>query len=315
MKSGRVFWGTLFVIIGLLGLLNNFFSFAIQWETLWKLWPLLLVFLGVSAFMKDSKSKWIVIGGVGLLAGVVLFASVQRGCSGVERIVENIDERDGQYTEQELEAPWDSNATEARFVFEGGAGVFEMGETTESFVSASIRSSVSEYRLDTDVADAMPEFRLSMADESVSWHGSKMRNHVVMRLHPDPLWDMTIDAGAAKIDLDLRAYRVRRLDLDAGAASIEVRLGSRADSCNVTVETGVSSVHLSVPDDVACELHTESALSSKNVHGFTSMGDGLYRSENFSSASKHMFISVESGLSSITVDRYEASAADSTETW
>lgn len=305
MKSGRVFWGTLFVIIGLLGLLNNFFDFIVHWDTLWKLWPLLLVLLGVSAFLKDSKSKWIVIGGVGLLAGVVLFASVQRGCSGVERIVGNFDDHDSAYTEQELFHPYDSTVAAARFVFEGGAGHFEIGEGTDRFVWASVRSSVSDYRLDHDPAAGTPEFRLAMNDESVSWHGSKMRNHVIIRLHPDPLWDLDIDAGAAKIDFDLSAYRLRRLDLDAGAASIDVRLGSRADTCVVRVETGASSVRLSVPTDVACELRTESALSSRHINGFVSLGDGLYRSENFDKSDKRILIFIESGLSSITVDRYE----------
>ncbi|MBE0645566.1 MAG: hypothetical protein IH600_15900 [Bacteroidetes bacterium] len=310
MKSGRVFWGTLFVIIGLLGILHNFFNLAISWDALWKLWPLLLVFLGISAFLKDSKSKWIVIGGIGLLAGVVIFASVQRGCSSVDRIIYNIDDNHGtaHYSEQELNFHYDTTAAMARFYFEGGAGHFEMGDTTSEFVSASVRSNVSEYMLDYEAED-MPTFRLHMADESVSWRGSKMRNHVMMRLHPDPLWDVNIDAGAAKIEFDLRPYRIGNLDVDAGAASIEIRLGSRADTSHVRIETGASSVHLYVPTGVGCELRTESALSSKHVHGFVSEGDGFYRSENFGDNPKRIFISVESGLSSITVDRYDA------ETW
>jgi hypothetical protein len=290
MKSGRVFWGTLFVIIGLLGILHNFFNLAISWDALWKLWPLLLVFLGISAFLKDSKSKWIVIGGIGLLAGVVIFASVQRGCSSVDRIIDNIDDEHGSrhYSEQELNFSYDSTTATARFDFEGGAGHFEMGDTTSQFVSASVRSNVSEYLLDFEPIDDTPGFRLHMADESVSWHGSKMRNHVMMRLHPDPLWDVNIDAGAAKI---------------------EIRLGSRADTSRVRIEAGATSIHLYVPKGVGCELRTESSLSSKHIHGFVNDGDGNYHSDNFESSEKRIFIDIDSGLSSITVDRYDE------ETW
>jgi len=56
----------------------------------------------------------------------------------------------------------------ARFEFEGGAGHFEMGDTTAEFVEASVRSSVSEYILESDSVDGVPTFRLHMADESVS---------------------------------------------------------------------------------------------------------------------------------------------------
>ena len=306
MKSGRVFWGTLFVIVGLLGILHNYLNLAISWDALWKLWPLLLVFLGISAFLKDSKSKWIVIGGIGLLTGVVLFASVQRGCDGVHRIVDNIDADDATYTEQELRQEYDSTVTRARFHFEGGAGTFELGDSTDALAAAMVRSSISAYRLDYETTGEMPALRLSMVDESVSWHGGKMRNRVAMHLHPDPLWDIDIDAGAANIDVDLRHHRVARLDLDAGAASITVRLGNRADSCEVFIETGASSVRLSVPEDVACELRTESALSSKHIAGFTHAGDGVYRTDNFDRTNKRMVIDIDAGLSSITVDRAAA---------
>ncbi len=311
MKSGRVFWGTLFVIIGLLGILNNFFSLAISWDALWKLWPLLLVFLGVSAFIKDSKSKWIVVGGIGLLAGVIIFASVQRGCDSVDHIISKIDDdhQGGTYTEQELSFSYDSAFTTASFSFDGGAGHFEMSDTTSEFVSASTRSNVSDYILDYEDSDGTPSYRLHMADNSVSWRGNKMRNHVRMRLHPDPLWDLNIDAGAAKIVFDLRAYRIGSLDVEAGAASIELRLGSRADTSNVSIETGASSVHLYVPEGVGCEIDTEAALSSKHIHGFVSNGDGNYRSDNFENTNKRIYISIEAGLSSINVDRYDE------ETW
>lgn len=296
MKSGRVFWGTLLVILGLLGVLHDFFSVSICWDALWKLWPLLLVLLGLSAFLKDSKSKWIVVGGIGLLAGVVIFASVQRGCNSINHLVDG-DDGGWQRNEQELSIQYDSTVRIANFTFEGGAGHFEMADSTREFASASVRSDVSEYVLEYDSADGVPTIRLQMADESVSWKGSKMRNNVKMRLHPDPLWNLNIDAGAAKIAFDLRPFRIGVLDVEAGAASIEVRLGTRADTTNVRIQTGASSVHLYVPSGAVCELRTESALSSRHVRGFESKGDGLYRTGNFDKTAKRIFIAVDSGLS------------------
>ncbi|MDT8324589.1 MAG: hypothetical protein RRA94_10780, partial [Bacteroidota bacterium] len=224
MKSGRIFWGTLFVIIGVLGILHNYFSLTLSWEALWKLWPLLLVFLGISAFLKDSKSKWIVVGGIGLLTGVVLFSSVQKGCSSVDRIIdhhEHIDYSD--ISEQTLTAAMDSAAARASFHFEGGAGRFEFRDTTSAFVHAKIRSSITTYSLDRSDYDGSPHFHLQMDDASVSWEGEGMKNRVYMYLNPRPAWDLRIEGGAASMDFDLRPYDVRTLNLDAGAASIDIR--------------------------------------------------------------------------------------------
>lgn len=307
MKSGRIFWGTLFVIIGVLGILHNYFSLTLSWDALWKLWPLLLVFLGISAFLKDSKSKWIVVGGIGLLAGIVLFSSVQKGCSSVDRIIERHEHTDySDVSEQVLTAEMDSAVDRAFFRFEGGAGHFEFRDTTSAFVRAEIRSSITTYSLDRRDDGDTPRFHLQMDDASVSWEGEGMKNRVYMYLNPRPAWDLRIEGGAASMDFDLRPYDVRTLNLDAGAASIDVRLGDRADTCEVDIETGASSVTLHVPENIGCDVRTESALSSKSMENFLKIDGGHYRTENFDAAAKKMFIHVESGLSSITVRRDEA---------
>lgn len=305
MKSGRVFWGSLLLVIGVLGLLHTFLDIAICWSALWKLWPLLLVFLGISVFLRDSKSKWIVIAGIGLLTGVVLFSFVQRGCSGIHRVVDGIqfDNSDGEYITQELHAPWDSSATHALFSFDGGAGHFKMGGTAEDFVSASIRSNISDYVLDARQDNGIPTFLLNMTDNSVSWKGGKMRNSAHIRLHPVPLWNVDIDAGAAKITCDLRKYRIARLDLNAGAADIDIRLGNRADTTTVHIQTGASNLHITVPEDAGCELHSDAALSRRDFRGFVRGADGIYRSDGFETGDKRIYLFIDAGLSSINVTR------------
>lgn len=308
MKSGRIFWGTLFLIIGILGVLTNFFDVHLTWAALWKLWPLLLVFLGISAFLKDSKSKWIVVAGIGLLAGVVIFSSVQKGCSSVDRIIEYHDDDTANVVyEQELRLSFDSSVTEALFTFEGGAGRFELGDTTSSFAHADILSSVSGYILERRDDGPRTQVYLGMEEGSVSWEGPRMKNRVAIALNPLPAWEMDIDAGAAKINFDLRPFNVRELTLETGAASAKVRLGSRADTCRVRVETGVSSLTLLVPEDVGAVISTKSALSSRHLKGFERAPSGQYRSPNFETTEKKMFIDIESGLSSITVERYDNS--------
>jgi hypothetical protein len=289
MKSGRVFWGTLFVIIGVLGLLNNFFSINIAWGTLWKLWPLLLVFLGLSVFLKDSKVKWIAVGAIGLLTGIVLFSSVQHGCDSVDTLVERgFDGDDSNVTiTQTLTESYDSSSGRAYFSLEGGAGNFSIGDTTSDYVRADVRSSISGYMLTRETSDGVDRFHVEMTESSVHWKG-KARNRVSVALHPDPLWDIDIDA------------------LEAGAASIDVRLGARSDTTDVTIEAGASSVKLHVPEEVGCEIVTESALSSKDFPGFTKQRGGQYRTANFDTAKRKMYISVETGLSSISVKRYTA---------
>jgi uncharacterized protein (DUF983 family) len=53
--NAALFFGIALVVIGFLVLLGNFISFA--WRSLWKLWPLILIIIGIVVILKGSGSK------------------------------------------------------------------------------------------------------------------------------------------------------------------------------------------------------------------------------------------------------------------
>jgi len=54
MKTSHIFWGLLFIVFGLLVLINNFTNIFMDWGTIWKLWPLVIVLLGLSIIVKHK---------------------------------------------------------------------------------------------------------------------------------------------------------------------------------------------------------------------------------------------------------------------
>ena len=48
MKYRHVFWAFVLIAIGILFILNNFGIFDFGWRALWSLWPLILIFWGIS---------------------------------------------------------------------------------------------------------------------------------------------------------------------------------------------------------------------------------------------------------------------------
>jgi hypothetical protein len=310
MKSGRIFWGTLLLIVGVLGLLQNLFNFDIAWGGLWRFWPLILILLGVAVFLRDAKYKWIVVAAVAVITGVVVFASVQRGCDGVHNIVLDDDERTpGRTVTQAIAEDFVPGTTRAALSFEAGAGEFRIEDSTDRFLTADIHSNAGSYELTRENEDGVEHLCIGPKNDHVHWHGS-MKNTVTLRLNPAPLWDMDFDMGAARVSFDLTPYRVRRVSLDAGASSVSLRLGERADSTDVSINTGAASVHLRVPASAACEIRSDgSALSSRNFEGFTKTGDGVWRAGDFSRARQRITVDIDCGLSSITVERESSPGA------
>lgn len=89
-----------------------------------------------------------------------------------------------------------------------------------------------------------------------------------------------------------------------GAASLKLKLGDRAEETRLTLDAGASSIDINVPEDAGCEIKTDVSLSSKHFDGFKTIDSDLFRTDNFENAKKKIYISIESGVSSIKVNRY-----------
>jgi hypothetical protein len=137
-----------------------------------------------------------------------------------------------------------------------------------------------------------------------NWRIGRLDNYAIVRLHSRPAWNLDLNLGAARIDLDLTQLTVEHLSLNTGATRARIKLGDRAKESEVEVNAGASSITISVPESAGCELRVDAPLSSKHFRGFTKVADGEYRSENYSSAEKKISVSVHAGVSSVKVERY-----------
>ena len=123
-------------------------------------------------------------------------------------------------------------------------------------------------------------------------------------MNEKPVWSIDLGIGAGKGDFDFSNYKVKRLDLETGAASIDIKFGDKVDNATVEVKSGVASVKFRVPEGVGCEIRMDGALNSKDFDGFEKVRSGVWQTEGYDKATKKITFDVESGLSSLKVSRY-----------
>jgi len=303
MKSGSIFWATFFIVIGLLGLLYNIFHFHVVWTALWKFWPLILVLLGLSVFLRDRMSKWLLVSFIALLSAVALFAFTQHGCH------ESFNFGDADSTgvesyKQRFQEPYSPAITQATFTLDAGAGKFNLKDTTGDLISAETESSVGQYELQHDETNGTASVTLAMKDRNIRWHGGKFQNKVNVHLNTHPEWEMNFNVGAVSGEFDLSPFNAKKVSFDVGAAKLIIVLGDKAQETNVEIDAGASSLDIKVPKESGCEVRADVALSSKHFPGFISSGDNTYRTDNYESSAKKIFINLDTGVSSISIERY-----------
>jgi hypothetical protein len=308
MKTKHLFWGILFISIGLLWLLNHFMQMYISWDYVWKLWPVVIILWGASLMIGNNVIRGIVTGLTAFLLAFAIFASVKYGFIHAGHNIEwtiNDDNNDYRYTSNEYSEPYDNNYSNATLNFNAGGGSFIAHDTTTELFFARTEGKKDNYSLSKSVSGNNVDLNFDMNQGHIRFfHFNKMRNRVDLKLNTEPLWDLNFDLGAASVDFDLSPYKTEKISVDMGAASLKLKLGDRSEETRLTVDAGASSIEISVPEDAGCEIKADVSLSSKHFEGFKNIESDLFRTDNFDSAKKKIYISIDSGVSSIKITRY-----------
>lgn len=308
MKTKHIFWGILFISFGLLWLLDRMLYLNVEWDFVWKLWPVVIILWGISLIIGNNIIKAIITGLTAFILALAIFTSIKFGIihtgNGIEWTIDDKNSTD-RYGISDYSESYESNYKKASLHFDAGAGTFISHDTTTDLFFASTEGRKDNYTLTKSGEGDNIDLNFNMGKGKVNFfHFKKLRNRVDFRLNSLPVWDLDFNLGAASIDFDLSPYKTEKIAIDMGAASLKLKLGDRADETRLTIDAGASSIDINVPEGAACEIKTDASLSSKHINGFNKINDDLFRTDNFETAKKKIYISIESGVSSIKVNRY-----------
>jgi hypothetical protein len=315
MKSKNVFWGIILISIGLLFVLRNFGYIDFGWYSLRQLWPVILVILGISLLPINGAVRvvlafLIVAFSIWFLATNPLHQNSGNSWrdwfrnsyhQGYNHDADSSDQAMEDMS-QYLAESYQADIQNAVLDLDAVAGEFNLDGMSDDLLSFQREGNFGRYYLDANNVGSAVVLRLGM--EQHIHRINNFRNKVSISLHPDPLWDVKVDAGAATIDFDLTPFRVDNIDIDGGASGITLRLGSRHPLSEVTIDAGAVNVTIEVPASSGCRVKTSTFLSNKNLEGFEKQENGLYLTENYNSAAQRIEISIDAAVSDLNVIRY-----------
>ncbi len=314
MKQSNIFWGILLVGLGTLLLFDRLGVFDFHWWAFARLWPFLIILWGVSILPVKDGLKLLLA--VLVLAGGVWMYSQNTEASFAHKGFHyrwdwdddahsqdeaEADEETYQRVDQSFNEPYDSVVANALLTMEAGAGVFTMKGSTGELIYAENKGFGNQFQFKVERIGQEAKILVKQDSEI------KVRNHEGNRfnlmLNTSPVWDFNFDIGAAEFDFDLSNHKVRNIDIDGGAASIELKLGALQPETDVRIEAGATSIEIRVPASVGCRVTGSTVLSSKNLNGFNKIEKGLYETPGYESASQKIRIKVDAAISSFSVIR------------
>ncbi len=306
MSYRKIFWGLLLVMIGVLFILKNTGVLFFSWHTMWQLWPVILILWGISLIpVKD----WIKLVLSLLTVLVTFFAMQQYGPKDKHNWNFEWNDRNNNDDEETvttynkvMSEDFDSLTRFANLKLNIGVGNFKIKDTTNLLIEVKHDNDNANYSMTAKKEDSLSIIDLSL--EKGEFNNGNIRNNVVMKLNPNPIWDLDLNVGAAEVDFDLSGFKTRNLKIQGGASDIELKLGAALPLTEVKLEAGAASITIRVPESAGCEIISNTFMASKDFSGFTKIGKQQYQTPNFVTSTNKIKIDLQAGVASVNVERY-----------
>lgn len=302
MKTGRLFWGVLLTTLGVLILSVKFHIISSDWGFVWNLWPLIFIFWGLLVLIKHPIIKPVISSLFGIFVALFIFGAISSIFFGFDFEFDN-DTSNTNYTDTFIE-DMDSNITHGQLNFSSGVGAFSIGGTTDKLIEGHSRGWFSNYDMNTNVDGNTAYVDVRLHERNFRIFGRKIKNRMEMSLNPNVIWDVDLNFGAAQGRFDLSSLNVSDIKLGTGAATVEVKLGDKAEETDFHVEMGASSLTIMLPKTVGCKLVGDTFLVSRDIPGFAKKSNDTYYSSNYDSTTKKVNVYVSSGVSSFSIKYY-----------
>ena len=238
------------------------------WVNLWRLWPLLLVLVGIELLLANRIPRFVLAG----LAVVVLIVGAIAVNANIATPVTRTTA-----TQADTDA---GGAAEAAVSVRFGAGQLIVGPLAEprpaqlasmSYTGPPEMAPQANYtvlpgglgRLDYQVSGRPgPGF--------IPFGGGRAGSpRMELSLSPEvPISSLNVQTGATEARLDLSSLRVSNIEMSVGAATTSVRLPEKAGLTTMHVSGGASTITLDIPQGVAARIQHHGHVGMQGT-GFT----------------------------------------------
>ena len=289
-------FGTVVVAAGVILTLNTLDVLRwTVWLDMWRLWPLVLVLLGVKVIFHrfhPALMLAIVAASVGASVGFA-FAVSEGGLFGAD------------FTEFEFAVQRGGNESLSLDI-DFGAGTLNIGALAQSdtrLVHVTFNDDDADVERSTRMSGDTRQVSLKVDSGGIPFIGrSGSKREWTVLIHPLAQTTLSIDGGAGEFELDLRDTRVTSFDADIGAAELDIELPAGAGQIEGTIAAGAADITVVVPQGVAARIDNDSGVSSVNIDSdrFPKRED-VHESDGYEVAENRVNLRIRAGASRISV--------------
>ncbi|KAB3532753.1 hypothetical protein F8154_11435 [Alkaliphilus pronyensis] len=292
MNRDRIIGGIMLISIGIMFLLINlgFISWSV-FNSLFKLWPLLLVVVGVNTIFKKntviSATTWILFIIAIISYGVYYNSNYPTNSAILDHIT--IEKHDA------VEA--------AELKLKLGGLMFNVGGTADNLVEASIDNRYVSHGIQHKNSHKRAIVEFESKSNTVSFFDGETP-YYVFKLNNEIPWSIDADVGAVSGEIDLRKLIIRDLHLKVGAGDVELILGDKGQLTDISINGGASNLDIIASKGLGIKARVDGGLNKTNLSNLGWIkSNGYYISPGYEEASSKAIIDIDAGVANINITR------------
>jgi hypothetical protein len=331
-RNGRsLFWPLILIGVGLVWLLTNVGILQpVSIGVLFRLWPLLLIIVGVHLLFgrrSPMMGTLIGIGGVALIIVLMLIGPSLGWAKGAEIKTANYQEAVGDT--QSAHVSLDLSVADTT--------VKALSDSNELFQADVKYTGDLDYEVSGEADKTISLRQINASNDSFSimgwnvWGDTKKLTWDIGLSKNVPL-DLEVNSGVSNSTLDLQDVQLTGLHLDSGVGTVNLTVPSMPDSYAVDIDGGAGSTNITVEEGTAVNFTIKGGVgavvvdvpegSAVRVEGSTGVGsvnlpanyasvdgkaskfvgeDGVWETAGFDNSDRPIIIHFEGGVGSLTV--------------
>ncbi|MEA1926269.1 MAG: DUF5668 domain-containing protein [Patescibacteria group bacterium] len=266
-----------------------------------QLWPLLIIFMGLS--MLSAKSKLSALIG-GIITFVVLFVigylimshsdALKKYSRPVKTTPFVIQEKSR--TTRELDVSLKTNGTTVS-VYEDPSALIK-GSLTSNLTDLVINTSTKGIRQIISLQTHRVFDKLPM----------KYANKLDIGINKNTPLRFNLRGKTMNANLDFSDLQIQNADLVIDASNIKMKIGNKPENIFMKISVRTSRLSIVVPRSVGIQVATASELSLQNFEGLSKIQqqgqeEKIYRTEKFDVSRSKIFIDLDASFSNVNIER------------
>ena len=334
MKASKLIKGLIFILIGTILLANTLeiLDWSV-WSNLFKLWPILVISLGLSLIFRGKSLSFMgpLIVFLGIIA-VVGASYVGISFEGemirepkilsreivieVEKVPETEVALETEVTPEIETAPDTEITPETEVALETkeypeiekasiglnlDVGKLTLGESTPLLYECISQYRYKEFEPFEKFSHTEKEADILIYHSSITKKGisSNIKNDWQLKLNNKIIYDLSIKTGAIYTDCNLSGFKIEKLYIESGASNINLII-PQYDS-KIIIDSGVSNIDIAIPKNVGATVNIASGIAVKDLDDFIKK-NGTYISPNYNESEFKTEIEIDCGVSNIEVN-------------